>query len=232
MLERWTIDSVAAEIEAQFEGADPAPKLLYRFYREGVRHGKRGMAASHMRDFIVNVVELAAEHIASDYLDEEQTNTKQFAAMKARKQMLEEDIDELEDNLGGEGSDGAATTPSSGLGPKANGPDLSGAVQALKAERAAMARQARAAKAETELDGIERELDDLGERIAVTEQALAELPEKFRQLVESCHKTGDLLWTRYRLGYLRGNARRGSPDENDETPDAEIEFDYPNVLEA
>jgi hypothetical protein len=231
MLTRWTIYTLAEEIEAQFKGADPESKLLRKFDREGRKHGKRGMSPEPMRHFLENAIEIATSKIAEDFLDEEKAVAANLAGMRARKMMIEEDLEEA----GNEDSPAAPEIPTggseSGLGTGTAGPDLNASLSRLKAVRAAREAADREAKRRAELAQIEDELDGLQLQIAVVEQTLADLPEKYRQLVESCHETGELMWTSYRLGFQRGTARRGVPDATDEGPEPEIEFEYPEVLE-
>lgn len=233
MLTRWTIYTLAEEIEAQFKGADPESKLLRKFDKEGRKHGRRGMSPEPMRHFLENAIEIATSKIAEDFLDEETAAQANLAGMKARKIMIEEDLDEADEVEGNsaeprtpEGADGASE-----LGSGTAGPDLNASLSRLKAIRAARDAAAREAERRSELEQIEDELDGIDQQIAIVEQTLADLPEKYRQLVESCHETGELMWTSYRLGYQRGAARRGAPDTADDGPEPEIEFEYPDVLE-
>lgn len=231
MLTRWTIYTLAEEIEAQFKGADPESKLLHKFDKEGRKRGKRGMSPEPMRDFLENAIEIATSKIAEDFLDEEKAAEANLAGMRARKIMIEEDLAEADDR---EPAPEPEIPPGGGdseLAPGTGGPDLNASLSRLKAVRAAREAADRETKRRAELDRIEDELDGIDQQIAVVEQTLADLPEKYRQLVESCHETGELMWTAFTLGYQRGAARRGVPDSTDDGPAPDIEFEYPDVLE-
>lgn len=228
MIERWTIDSVAEEIESQFQGADPRAKLLRRFFREGKRQGKRGISWKPMKAFLENAVELATSKLAEDFVDEERGAEVALAGMRARQKMLEDDVaetDEDDDSAGADSTRSAKKTkPTAG-----SGPDLVAALGRLKAERAAREAAAKAATRDAKRTAAEDELDHVGEQIDVAAEEIEELDDKYRQLVDSCHETGELMWARYCSGYLLGASKRGelaSPE-----PEPEIEFDYPDVLE-
>lgn len=231
MLTRWTIYTLAEEIEAQFKGADPESKLLHKFDKEGRKRGKKGMSPEPMRDFLENAIEIATSKIAEDFLDEEKAAEANLAGMRARKKMIEEDLDEADGREPVEATEIPTGQGESGLSSGTAGPDLNASLSRLKAVRAAREAADREAKHRAELDQIEDELDGIDQQIAVVEQTLADLPEKYRQLVESCHETGELMWTAFTLGFQRGAARRGVPDSTDDGPDPEIEFEYPDVLE-
>lgn len=232
MIERWTIDSIADEIESQFKGADPEKKLLRRFYNEGKRHGRKGMSPKPMANFLANAVEVATSKITQDFLEAEQQAEAARAAMNARKVMITEDLGEGDDSSSGGGSSGSVGDgEGSGLGAEVGGPDLKGSLARLKAKRAAAEAEAEAAKRRGEREQMEQELDGLGEQLALADQKLDDLPEQYRQMIESCHETGELMWTRYVLGYNLGQSKRGVPDSDDDGPDPDIEFEYPDALD-
>lgn len=223
MLERWTIDSVADEIVSQFKGADPTPKLLRRFYNEGKRHGRKGLSPEPMRDFLVNAVELAASKITQEFLEAEQQVDASRAAMEARQTMLSEDLSTSARATAPEVDAGSS---GSGLGTKVAGPDLGGSLERLKAKRAA----ADAERRRQAQEQSERELQGMKAEALITKQKLDDLPDHYRQMVESCHETGELMWTRYVQGYSYGESKRGAPDTDDGGPGPEIEFEYPAAL--
>ena len=232
MIERWTIDSIADEIQSQFKGADPQKKLLRRFYNEGKRHGRKGMSPTPMRNFLANAVEIATSKITEDFLEAEQQAEAARAAMQARKVMIEDDLGDD----GGSSSDGAPSGSGgagegSGLGAEVSGPDLKGSLSRLKAKRAATEAEAEAAKRRGERDQMGQELDGIRAQVALADQKLQDLPDEYRQMVESCHETGELIWTRYILGHNLGESKRGVSDNDDDGPDLDIEFEYPDALD-
>jgi len=231
MIERWTIDSIADEIESQFKGADPQKKLLRRFYNEGKRHGRKGMPAKPMANFLANAVEVATSKITQDFLEAEQQVEASLAAMNARQEMLKEDLGE--DGGAGAGTEAGAdaTGGGSGLGADVGGPDLTGSLARLKAARASREKAAEDARRRGEQEQMAEELEGLGQQLALADQQLEGLSEQYRQMIESCHETGELMWTRYVLGYNLGTAKRGAPDGDDDGPDPDIEFEYPDALD-
>lgn len=232
MIERWTIDSIADEIESQFKGADPQKKLLRRFYNEGRRHGRKGMSAAPMRNFLANAVEVATSKITEDFLEAEQQAEAARAAMQARKTMIEDDLGEDGGTSSGSSSAGSdEEAGGAGLAAEVGGPDLKGSLARLKAKRAAREAEAEAAKRRGEREQMEQELDGIGEQLALADQKLEDLPDQYRQMIESCHETGELMWTRYVLGYNLGESKRGVPDNDDDGPDPDIEFEYPDALD-
>lgn len=235
MIERWTIDSIADEIESQFKGADPRKKLLRRFYNEGRRHGRKGMSPAPMRNFLANAVEIATSKITEDFLEAEQQAEAARAAMQARKTMIEDDLGEDDSASGGGGSSAGLGEEVGGAGLAADvgGPDLKGSMARLKAKRAARDAEAEAAKRRGERAQMEQELDGIGEQLALADQKLEDLPEQYRQMIESCHETGELMWTRYVLGYNLGVTKRGASDGDGGAldPGPDIEFEYPDALD-
>jgi hypothetical protein len=236
MLEHWTIDAVADEIEAQFKGADPTKKLLRRFYKEGRRFGRNGTSPEPMRNLLVNAVEIATSKLAEEYLTEEHAAEATLVGVRARKKMLDDDDpddDDAGDTKYTEKSDSSegGDTSSSGLARGSAGPDLKAALGALRARRLEEAARTRASEAEAARAQRKQALQSADEQIAVIENQLEDLPEKYHQLIESCHETGELLWSRFCTGYVKGAGGRGGPDDDEEGPDPEIEFEYPDALE-
>lgn len=231
MIERWTIDTIADEIESQFKGADPQKKLLRRFYNEGKHHGRKGMSPEPMANFLANAVEVATSKIAQDFLKAEQQLAAARASMQARKTMIEEDLGEHDGPPDGGSTVGAGGLGGgAGLGAHIGGPDLKGSFARLQAKRAAQVAATDAAKRRGERDQMEQELDGIDQQLALADQQLDDLPDEYRQMVESCHETGELMWTRYVLGYNLGDSKRGVSD-NDNGADLDIEFEYPDVLD-
>lgn len=215
MLERWTVDSLADEIDSQFKGADPTPKLLRRFFHLGLRHGKQDLPPRAIQFFIENAVEIATSKLGEEYIDEKQAAGLQEAGLRARRKSLsewEEDHADVE----------ILAPTATKLGGALRGPNLSGALEALNRQR----RAAQEAERDAEADQRRDELQQLDQQLATLEEQLEELPEKYRQVIESCHETGELIWSRYRTGYIRGTSKRGEPEEGDDLPE-DIEFDMP-----
>jgi DNA repair exonuclease SbcCD ATPase subunit len=184
-----------------------------------------------MRDFLVNAVELATSKITEDFLEAEQQTEATRAAMQARKTMIEEDLRDDDGPVSVASSAGSGDgAGSAGLGVDVGGPDLTESLARLKARRAANEAQAEAAKHRGERERIERELDQIKQHLASVDRKLEDLPEQYRQMIKSCHETGELLWTRYLAGYRLGASKRGITDDGDGS-DPDIDFEYPEVLD-
>lgn len=231
MLARWKFDKIADHIESQFQMAAPTPRTLRRFFRQGIRHGKRGVALSHMRDFIVDVVELASERIAVRHLDEKHRIERELESLRTQQEMQQEVLAKLTQEAATDEASNSAPTGSA-LSQDGKGPDLVAALDQLKTSRHLQEEGARRAQREGQLSGIRRSLEEMAVAIAVAERHLEQLPHELRQMVSACQETGEVMWTRYRLGYLRGSARRGAAEAPTDSPEVEIEFANPSVMEV
>lgn len=89
MIEKWTIDSLADEIEPQFMHADPHRKLVRRFFTEGKRHGRKGMPSERTRRFLERAIAVAAERIAQEYIETKVPLEMRVAGIGARIESLQ-----------------------------------------------------------------------------------------------------------------------------------------------
>jgi len=240
MLTRWTVYTLADAIEAQVKGARPAAKLLRQFQREGRKHGRRRMSPEPMRHFVENATEIAISKIAEDFLEEKRGLEAELAGLKARGDVVGKNLKSDSTASGpapdapteGDGAGPAAegVNGSSGIGAKTGGPDLKGSLEQLKAERAAKAAAEKEAQRQARVAQAEGERDAVTQQVAVLERKLEDLPTVYLQLIDSCHETGELIWTSYRLGYQRGAHKRRVDEEREEESELEISFDMPDVL--
>jgi len=220
MFERFTVDAVAAEISRQVKGASPSPKVVHKFFRKGRRDGKKQLPHLTMESFVTEAVEIATSKLAEEFLQARQSLTNQLSRLKAERTQAEADLGQ---------TSSAAEDSAEGVNPGAAsgaGADLDASLQAHKAARKAKEQAAKDAERKTK----EHELADTKQEQAVLETDLAELPSRYQQLVESAHHTGQLFWARYCNGYVVGLASRGAPDDENDSPSEELEFDTPEVL--
>ncbi len=112
------------------------------------------------------------------------------------------------------------------------GPDMIAALDRLKNARRLQEHAARQSQRESETIRIQVDLEEIAVAITVAEKHLEQLPDEFKQRVNACQETGELLWTRYRLGYLRGSARRGPAEAPTDSPFVDIEFKKPLAMEV
>lgn len=230
MLERFTVDSVAAEIENQIKQARPVPKLARRFYKKGRRDGRRLVPDVSMRRFTTEAVALASSKIAEEYLDvNAQIEAKINTAKGVKKQMqVRQDTKQAGSSSGGTGAvdDVPAGAASSGPAVIGNPADLDAAIEGLKAGRAA----ADAARVRAEQEATVKALEEAERDISQGQNDLESAKDRYRQLVESCLSTGRLLWSRYCIGYSMGKSRRGDPHADNPEPELNIELHVPAVL--
>lgn len=217
MFERWTVDAIAGEVERQLQVAELSPKLLRRFYKQGRRHGKRSTIPEPTQTLIINAVDIATSKIAEEFVREAQQLRSSIAAADARLGTpLKAPVD----------VPSPTSEPRTINQPKTGGADLTSALTGVRESKEQSLRQARLAQHAAK----EEELVTLGQQRSVAERALLDLPARYRQSVESCHETGELLWSRYRSGYADGASRRG-PSESGTAPSQDIRFDDPPVFD-
>lgn len=218
MLERWTVDAIAGEIEGQIEVAALSPKLLRRFYKQGKKHGRRSTMPEPTQTLIINAVDIATSKIAEDFVAEAQQLRKGIARADAQlADALEAPRDPVEPPNGD-----VAPAIQAPVG----GPDMSLALASVRQRRI----DAESAGRRTQYEQDKAARRDAQAERSVAVQSLRDLPSKFRQSVESCHETGELLWSRYRGGYADGASRRG-PSEVGVAPEQSIAFDIPPVFD-
>src|SRR3954451_16139376 len=82
MFERWTVDSVAGEIERQAQGVPPTPRTVRRFYKHGRRQGRRKIDATAFRDFVVNCIDHAVSAVNLSLEHEKQQLTARVAQLE------------------------------------------------------------------------------------------------------------------------------------------------------
>jgi hypothetical protein len=227
MIERWTVDSLAGEIEQAVKAARPYPKMSKRWFRRGKRDGKRELDWQPPEAFLREAIQLATSKIAEDHLALVEGLKGQIAGLSAKKAQLEAALAEFsarqEANRavaaaakGGGAEDLSVAGTRRPIGDKAR---LAGAVDELKG-----------ARAEAERRALQAELDQVSEHLDAAEKALARAPDLFRQRVFSTQGMGSLLWASFCRGYEKGQSRRGATDDDAKGPDTEIEFEVPEVL--
>jgi hypothetical protein len=229
VLERWTIDTLADEIERQLKAAEPQRKLLRRFFNEGKRNGRRSISIVPMKHFLADAVEIATSKISEAFLEEEHRREAQLAGLRARGSVLEAAMSDTGGDRDDDDPPSIDVSPDAGLAGPIGGPDLTDALGDLRLRRRARERDARAAQRRQQRAQVAKDLESVREQIAVVDQELEDLPESYRQMITSCHETGELLWWRYLQGTVVGAARRGVSGSGVE-PFPEVEFDYPEVL--
>ncbi|MCB0973111.1 MAG: hypothetical protein KDB86_00975 [Actinobacteria bacterium] len=243
MIERWTIDVVADAVLASFKTAEPDKKLLRRFYCAGRQQGKLALPTTAMNDLLANAVAVAASKIAEEFLDEEHEAKKTLAEKRASEQLIAAEIQSIPDGTEAPLDDSEPSRPaaddqappeSSGGGPPTDvraDADLEDSLTRLRAKRALDHARKINAQRQSRRASLISQNEQLSRDIAVSELELARTPEKFRQLVDSCHKTGELMWARFVLGYNRSAARWDGSGEAP-TPSSQIRFQYPEALDS
>lgn len=216
MLERWTVDAIAGEIGRQLQSAEVAPQLVRRFYKQGKRHGKRSIISEPAQTLIVNAIDIATSKIAEQFVAEAQRLRASVAAADAR----------LATPLPPPVEPAAPEEAAAISSPGTRGPDLSGALTGVRHRKIEETRRA----AHAQHAAKQEELAGVAQSRAVAQQALRDLPSHYRQAVESCHEAGELLWSRYRSGYVEGASRRG-PSDAGSAPPQSISFDAPPVFD-
>jgi hypothetical protein len=231
MFENWKFDRIADNIESQFQTAAPTPQILRRFFRQGVRHGKKGVPLSHMRDFIVNVVELASDRIAVRHLDELHRIQRDLESLRKKNELRQGDLLKFT-HEGQMDNPNLITTQSANQMIDSGGPDMVAALDRLKNSRRLQEHSARQAQRDSEIKRIQADLEEIAVAFTVAEKHLEQLPDELKQKVNACHETGEVLWTRYRLGFLRGSARRGPTEAPTDSPFVDIAFKKPLAMEV
>lgn len=220
MFERWTVDAVAGEIERQVKGAAPTPRLVRRYYKHGRKHGRKRIDPLAFRGFIVNCVDLAAAKVNKEYVAEQRALQLQVADLTARLGQI--DPTEIKDPAA---ADVGGVTPR-GAGPDAIGDfDLSSTLGALKQRQAEAEMKAKAQEAQVKRDDLEFEKHGAERTVAQAEQQLATLEHEFQQRIEGCHEVGEILWSRFRSGYIEGTTKRRRAGEDVPDIDEHIDFD-------
>jgi hypothetical protein len=219
MFERWTVDAVAGEIERQVKGAAPTPRLVRRYYKHGRKHGRKRIDPLAFRGFIVNCVDLAAAKVNKEYVAEQRALQVQVADLRARMGQI--DPNAFEDPTA---AGPVAVTPTA-AGPEAVGDfDLSSTLGALKQRQADAELKAKSQEARGKRDALESEKDGAERTVAQAEQQLATLEHEFQQRIEGCHEVGEILWSRFRSGYIEGTTKRRRAGED--VPDIEESIDF------
>jgi len=231
MFENWKFDRIADDIESQFQEASPTPRILRRFFRQGVRHGKKGVPLSHMRDFIVNVVELASDRIAVRHLEELHRIQRDLESLRKKYEMRKGDLVKFT-HEGQTDTPELIATQSTNKEADTSSPDMLAALDRLKNSRRLQEYATRQAHRDSEIRRIQADLEEIAVAITVAGKHLEQLPDELKQKVNACHETGEVLWTRYRLGFLRGSARRGPTEAPTDSPFVDIEFKKPLAMEV
>lgn len=234
MIERFTLDSLAAAILTQLKRATPDPKLARRFFKAGKRDGRRERSAEPTCAFLREGVEVAVSKVCEEFLAARRSLQEQLAAAQhtaegdpgAVEQLPSSPEPQAVEKSSVESAGSSRTKSAQPLPLGARDADLEGSIGALR--RAREAQEAQRIRAEAEQR--RRAAEQAAAGVATLKTQLSELTEQFAQQVESCHRTGKFLWARYCSGYEVGSARRGSPDDSDGVSVPAIEFSEPDVL--
>jgi len=231
VLERFTVDSIADEIERQVKGARPSAKMTRRFYWKGKRDGRRHLASEPISAYLAEAVGIATSKIGQEHLEAAEGLERQLSQLRGETARLTSVVDRSgaaveAAPVAGESSGPEITAPGERT---LNGAEnLEGALDQLRIHRAATER----ARREAALAQGEAALDEARARVESIERELADLPRRFRQLIDSCHRTGRFLWARYCSGYEIGRSRRSSPDDEATGPRPDhITFEFPESLD-
>jgi hypothetical protein len=219
MIERWTIDVIADEIQKGLRDATPSPRLLRRCYRHGYRHGRKAIPAGTARAMITGAVDVAGSAIAQEYVGTRDDLRAQQAQAAGRLSALAATI---QGQHPPDTQTAARPTPASPGSPTS----LEDALVTLEKRRA-----------QAVLVAHQQKVDELGQQLREAQaahdllvQQAQEAPGRFLQRLESCHDAGRLLWARYCQGFVKGASKRGNPDDEDEMSDPTLSFNIPSAL--
>lgn len=219
MIERWTIDIIADEIEDGLREATPSPRLLRRCYRHGYRHGRKAIPARTARALFTGAVDVAGSAIAREYVTTRDGLLAQQAAAAGRLAALTATID-------------AQRTPDTQA---ASQPTPASQGSATSLEDALVTHEKRRAQAaflahQQKVDGLGEQVREAQAAQDLLNQQIQEAPGRYLQRLESCHDAGRLLWARYCQGFVKGASKRGNPDDEDEMSDPDLHFNVPSAL--
>lgn len=219
MIERWTIDVIADEIEKGLRDATPSPRLLRRCYRHGYRHGRKAIPAGTARALFTGAVDVAGSAIAQEYVSMRDELRAEQAKAAGRLAALTATVD-------GQRTPDIQTASS----PTPASPGLPTSL-----EDALVTHEKR--RAQAALLAHQQKLDELGQQVREAQanqdllvQQAQEAPGRYLQRLESCHDAGRLLWARYCQGFVKGASKRGNPDDEDEISDPDLHFTVPSAL--
>lgn len=232
MLERFTVDALAGDLERQIQHAGPEPRFARRFFRRGKKDGRRELAFAPQLSFLTRAVQIATGKLAEAFVEERDALLQQLDALRAEAASSEDTPSGREGR--GDWHSTGSETPSEqsqerrpiGRSDPARKPDLKSALETLREQRRAAERAA-----EIAADAAERD-----RRRAVSAQ-IAVLNTKVERLAQDClvsvytaHKAGQLIWSRYCTGYEAGSRGRGAPDDDGARPTTDVTFPVPEVL--